>query len=100
MLWRLRGSSVKSHSQCSKASKKGNQVLGQLCRNIISKVKLTLMKLYKTYVRPTYTLSVKFKHGTLGMQMIFLNVGKRLKKNYKQIPTENASGQAEERRSN
>ena len=45
-------STGKPHSQCSKASKKGNQVLGQLCRNIISKDKVTFTKLYKTYVRP------------------------------------------------
>ena len=45
-------SSGKPHSQCLKASKKGNQVLGQLCRNVISKDKITFTKLYKTYVRP------------------------------------------------
>ena len=43
---------AKPHLQCSKASKKANQVLGQLCRNVISKDKITFSKLYKTYVRP------------------------------------------------
>jgi len=44
--------SGKPHQQCSKAAKKANQVLGQLCRNVISKDKITFTRLYKTYVRP------------------------------------------------
>ena len=49
----------KPHLQCSKASKKGNQVLGQLCRNIISKDKVTFTRLYKTYVRPHLEYAVQ-----------------------------------------
>ena len=44
--------SAKSSNQCIKAAKKGNQVLGQLARVLISKDQDTIMRLYKTYVRP------------------------------------------------
>ena len=42
-----------------KSFKKGNQVLGQLCRNIISKDKVTFTRLYKTYVRPHLEYAVQ-----------------------------------------
>jgi len=51
--------SGKPHNQCIKAAKKANQVLGQLCRNIISKDKYTFTRLYKTYVRPHLEYAVQ-----------------------------------------
>jgi hypothetical protein len=51
--------SGKPHNQCLKAAKKANQVLGQLCRNVVSKDSHTFTKLYKTYVRPHLEYAVQ-----------------------------------------
>jgi transcriptional regulator of acetoin/glycerol metabolism len=51
--------SGKPHAQCLRAAKKSNQVLGQLCRNVISKDKRTFTTLYKTYVRPHLEYAVQ-----------------------------------------
>jgi hypothetical protein len=50
---------AKPHKQCSNAATRANRVLGQLCRNVISKDKATFTKLYKTYVRPHLEYAVQ-----------------------------------------
>ena len=44
--------SLKPSTQCAKAAKKANQVLGQIARAISFRDKFTFAKLYKVYVRP------------------------------------------------
>ena len=44
--------SLKPSSQCAKAAKKANQVLGQMSRAFSYRDKVTFIRLYKQYVRP------------------------------------------------
>ena len=44
--------SLKPSLQCSIASEKANQVLGQLSRAVTYRDKQTFLKLYSVYVRP------------------------------------------------
>ena len=44
--------SLKPARQCAQTAKKGNQILGLIKRNIVSRDKFIIMKLYKTMVRP------------------------------------------------
>ena len=44
--------SLKPSSQCAKAAKKANQVLGQMARAFSYRDKVTFIRLYKQYVRP------------------------------------------------
>ena len=52
-------SSAKPSLQCTKAAKKGNQVLGQLLRSFKARDKVVLTQLYKVFVRPHLEYAVQ-----------------------------------------
>ena len=51
--------SLKPSSQCCKAAKKANSVLGQMARSFLYRDKYTWVRLYTTYVRPHMEFSVQ-----------------------------------------
>ena len=51
--------SLKPFSQCAKAVKKANQVLGQMARSFHFRDKCTWIGLYKTYVRPHLEFAIQ-----------------------------------------
>ena len=58
--------SLKPSLHCLEASKKANQMLGQICRSFHYRDRKVFLDLYKRYVRPT--LSMLHLFGALGLK--------------------------------
>jgi hypothetical protein len=70
--------SLKPSMQCSKAAKKANSVLGQLCRGVGYRDKTVFIDLYKTYVRPHLEYAVQaWSPWTIGDKEILEAVQRR-----------------------